>query len=133
MSELAFKRKEYDRALNSYEQVIKNSLVKKLKQDAHLQISKIYRLTGNYEIAGEKIKSLLIDEEFKDLFGALELELVKIYDLKNESEASVERLHSIIKDYSSTEIASEAYFMLGQRSIKESWNLKGAKDYFDQF
>ena len=132
LSELAFKRKEYDRALKAYEQVIKNSLVKKLKQEAHLQTAKIHRLTGNYETAVNKIKSLLIDEEFKDLFGALELELVKIYDLKNETEASEERLHSIIKDYSSTEIASEAYFMLGKRSIKESWNLKGAKDYFEK-
>ena len=132
LSELAFNREEYGRALNAYEQVIKNSLVKKLKQYAHLQIAKIHRLTGNYETAVKKIKSLLIDEEFKDLFGALELELVKIYDLKNETEASEERLHSIIKDYSSTEISSEAYFMLGKRSIKESWNLKGAKDYFEK-
>ena len=35
LSELAFNRKEYDRALNAYEQVIKNSLVKKLKEEAH--------------------------------------------------------------------------------------------------
>ena len=132
LSELAFNREEYDRALNAYEQVIKNSLVKKLKQDAHLQIAKIHRLTGNYETAVKKIKSLLVDEEFKDLFGALELELVKIYDLKNETEASQERLHSIIKDYPSTEISSEAYFILGKKSIKESWNLKGAKDYFEK-
>ena len=132
LSELAFKRKEYDRALKAYEQVIKNSLVKNLKEDAHLQTAKIYRLTGDYETAIKKIKSLLIDEEFKDLFGALELELVKIYSLKGENEASVERLHSIIKDYSSTEFSSEAYFMLGKRSIKESWNLKGAKDYFEK-
>ena len=93
LSELAFNRKEYDRALNAYEQVIKNSLVKKLKEEAHLQTAKIHRLTGNYETAVKKIKSLLIDEEFKDLFGALELELVKIYDLKNGTDNSVERLH----------------------------------------
>ena len=132
LSELAFNREEYSRALNAYEQVIKNSLVKILKQDAHLQIAKIYRLTGNYETAVKKIKSLLIDEDFKNLFGALELELVRIYDLKDETEASEERLHSIIKDYPSTEISSEAYFILGKKLIKESWNLKGAKDYFEK-
>ena len=96
LSELAFNRKEYDRALNAYDQVIKFSLVKKLKQDAHLQKAKIYRLTGNYEKAVKKIKSLLVEEEFRDLFGALELELVRIYELKNENEAAAERLQSII-------------------------------------
>ncbi len=132
LSELAFKRKEYDRALNAYNQVIKNSLVKKLKLDAHLQTAKIYRLTGNYETAVKKIKSLLVDEEFRELFGALELELVRIYDLKNESETAVERLQSIIKDYSSTEVAAEAYFMLGLKSISIFWNLESAKEYFEK-
>lgn len=132
LSELAFSREEYERALNAYEQVIKNSLVKKLKLDAHLQTAKIHRLTGNYDTAVKKIKSLLIDEEFRELFGALELELVRIYDLKNESDAAVERLKSIVKDYSSTEVAAEAYFMLGRKSIKDSWNLNVAKEYFEK-
>ncbi len=132
LSELAFNRKEYDRALKAYNQVIKNSLVKKLKLDAHLQTAKIHRLTGNYETAVKKIKSLLVDEEFRELFGALELELVRIYDLKNETDAAVERLQSIVKDYSSTEVAAEAYYMLGKKSIEKSWDLKTAKEYFEK-
>ena len=132
LSELAFNRKEYDRALNAYDQVIKFSLVKKLKQDAHLQTAKIHRLKGNYEKAVKKIKSLLVEEEFRDLFGALELELVRIYELKNENEVAAERLQSIINDYSSTEISSEAYYILGKKAIKESLNLKLAKDYFEK-
>ena len=132
LSELAFKRKEYDRALFAYEQVIKNSMVKKLKQDAHLNTAKIHRLMGNYDIAVQKIKSLLIDEDYKTLFGELELELVRIYEIKNELDASKERLQAIIKDYPSTEVSAEAYFMLGKKSIKENWDMKTAKDYFEK-
>ena len=129
LSELAFNREEYDRALKAYDKVIKYSLVKKLKQDAHLQKAKIYRLTGNYEKAVKKIKSLLVEEEFRDLFGALELELVRIYELKNENEAV---MGTVSANPDSTEISSEAYYILGKKAIKESLNLKVAKDYFEK-
>jgi len=130
LSELAFNKKEYSKALFAYEQVIKNSMVKKLKLDAHLQISKIYRIIGEFEPAIKKIKSLLINDEFRELFGALELELVKIYELKNEKDSATERLKSIIKDYPSTVTSAEAYFMLGKKTIQESWNLDLANEYF---
>ena len=73
ISEISFERKEYDRALSAYQQVIKNSQTEKHIQESHLRTVQIYRLQENLDKATDSIKNMLIDDRYQSIFGDLEL------------------------------------------------------------
>ena len=130
IADLSFENKVYDRALASYQQVIKNSQSKKQVQEAHLRSVQIYRLQGELDKATDSIKNMLLDEAYKTIFGSLELELVKLYDQQKMHTEAINRLESISQDYPRSKTSAEAYFILGNYSISQEWDLETALKYF---
>ena len=130
IADLSFENKVYDRALSSYQQVIKNSQSKKQVQEAHLRSVQIYRLLGELDRATDSIKNMLLDDTYKLIFGSLELELVKLYEQQKMYSEVKNRLESISQDYPRSQSSAEAYFMLGNFSINQEWDLETALKYF---
>ena len=126
IAELSFDAKSYDRALSAYQEVIKNSQSKKQIQEGNLKTVRIYRLKGNLDLAISSIKNMLLDENYKSIFADLELELAKLYDQQNMISESRNRLESIVQDYPKTTVSAEAYYMLGNYSIEEDWDMEDA-------
>jgi len=130
IADLSFENKVYDRALASYQQVIKNSQSKKQVQEANLRSVQIYRLNGDLDKATKTIKGMLLDDVFKPIFGSLELELVKLYDQQKMFTEANNRLESILQDYPKTKASAEAYYILGNYAISQEWDLLGASEHF---
>ena len=130
IADLSFENKVYDRALASYQQVIKNSQSKKQVQEANLRSVQIYRLNGDLDKATKTIKGMLLDDVFKPIFGSLELELVKLYDQQKMFTEANNRLESILQDYPKTKASAEAYYILGNYAISQEWNLLEASEHF---
>ncbi len=126
IAELSFDAKSYDRALSAYQEVIKNSQSKKQIQEGNLTTVQIYRLKGNLDLAASSIKNMLLDENYKSIYADLELELAKLYDQQNMISESRNRLESIVQDYPKTTVSAEAYYMLGNYSIEQDWNMEDA-------
>ena len=79
LAEIAFNNENYSVAESAYKEVIKNSLTKEKIENAHIQILKISRILGDHRSVERKIKSMLVDEKFKNIKGDLELELAQLY------------------------------------------------------
>ena len=126
IAELSFDAKSYDRALSAYQEVIKNSQSKKQIQEGNLTTVQIYRLKGNLDLAASSIKNMLLDENYKSIYADLELELAKLYDQQNMISESKNRLESIVQDYPKTIASAEAYYMLGNYSIEQDWDMEDA-------
>ena len=82
ISVLAFDKKDYELALSANKNVIRYSLSKKRIEEANLQIVRIHRLLGNWDVVMSEIKSILIDDRFTRIHGNLELELVRLYQMQ---------------------------------------------------
>ncbi|RMF10311.1 MAG: hypothetical protein D6762_01780 [Candidatus Neomarinimicrobiota bacterium] len=131
LAELSLQDERYDEAIRFYKNVIRNSLSKRRIMEANLQIVKMYRLKGDLKTASNKIKSMLADERFKDIFPDLELELAKLYLTRKEVDQALTRLETITNDYPKTPASAEAYYLLAEDALKK-WDLETALDYFGQ-
>jgi len=132
ISVLAFDKKDYELALSANKNVIRYSLSKKRIEEANLQIVRIHRLLGNWDVVMSEIKSILIDNRFTRIHGNLELELVRLYQMQEKNDMAKNRLESIIKDYARTRNSAEAYFLLGEIAMNENWDLDEADKKFSQ-
>jgi outer membrane protein assembly factor BamD (BamD/ComL family) len=130
IASLSFEDKDYNRAISAYKQVIKNSQSKKQIQEGHLKTVQIYRLKGDFDLAGNTIKNMLLNEDYKSIFSSLELELAKLYQQQNMLPELINRLESIVQDYPKTEASAEAFYLLGNYSISQDWNLDAALKHF---
>jgi len=132
LADIAFNNENYAIAESAYKEVIKNSLTKEKIENAHLQLLKISRIQGDHRSVERKIKSMLIDEKFKNIKGDLELELVQLYIALNDLDNVVARLESIINEYERTKISAEAYYLLGKIYLSDIWKPNLAKEKFLQ-
>ena len=132
LAEIAFNNENYVVAEDAFKEVIKNSLTKEKIENAHIQILKISRILGDHRSVERKIKSMLVDEKFKNIKGSLELELVQLYIAQSDIDNATVRLESIVSDYPRTQTSAEAYYLLGQIYLSESWDLDLAKEKFNQ-
>ena len=132
ISVLAFDKKDYELALSANKNVIRYSLSKKRIEEANLQIVRIHRLLGNWDVVMSEIKSILIDDRFTRIHGNLELELVRLYQMQGKNDMAKNRLESIIKDYARSRNSAEAYFLLGEIAMNEDWDLEDADKKFSQ-
>ena len=60
------------------------------------------------------------------------MELVQLYRAQGEISEIETRLESIVNDYPRTPVSAEAYYLLGKIYTSQKWDLKKAKEYFDQ-
>ena len=119
-------------ALIANKNVIRYSLSKKRIEEANLQIVRIHRLLGNWDVVMSEIKSILVDDRFTRIHGNLELELVRLYQMQGKNDMAKNRLESIIKDYPRSGNSAEAYYMLGEFAMNEDWDLEDAEKQFSQ-
>ena len=132
LADIAFNNENYSVAEGAYKEVIKNSLTKEKIENAHIQLLKISRILGDHRSAERKIKSMLVDEKFKNIKGELELELVQFYLSQKDTDNAMVRLESIIKDYQRTKTSAEAYYLMGQINLSGIWKPDLAKEKFSQ-
>ncbi len=132
ISLLAFNKEDYDLALQANKNLIRYTTSKKRIEEAKLQIVRIHRLLGNWDIVMSEIKTILIDDRFDRIHGSLELELVQLYQMKGDHTLAKNRLESIIAEYPRTETSAEAYYMLGEIAINENWDLDDAEKQYSQ-
>ena len=132
ISVLAFDKQDYEMALSANKNVIRYALSKKRIEEANLQIVRIHRLLGDWDVVMSEIKSILVDARFTRIHGNLELELVRLYQMQGKDDMAKNRLESIIKDYARSENSAEAYYMLGEIAINEDWDLDEAEKQFSQ-
>ena len=132
ISVLAFDKQDYEMALSANKNVIRYALSKKRIEEANLQIVRIHRLLGNWDVVMSEIKSILVDDRFTRIHGNLELELVRLYQMQGKDDMAKNRLESIIKDYARSENFADAYYMLGEIAITEDWDLDEAEKQFSQ-
>ena len=112
--------------------MIRYSLSKKRIEEANLQIVRIHRLLGNWDVVMSEIKSILVDDRFTRIHGNLELELVRLYQMQGKNDMAKNRLESIVKDYPRSGNSAEAYYMLGEIAMNEDWDLDDAEKQFSQ-
>ena len=132
ISVLAFDKQDYEMALSANKNVIRYALSKKRIEEANLQIVRIHRLLGDWDVVMSEIKSILVDDRFTRIHGNMELELVRLYQMQGKDDMAKNRLESIIKDYARSENSAEAYYMLGEIAINEDWDLDEAEKQFSQ-
>ena len=132
ISILAFDKKDYELALSANKNVIRYSVSKKRIEEANLQIVRIHRLLGNWDVVMLEIKSILVDDRFTRIHGNLELELVRLYQMQGKNDMAKNRLESIIKDYPRSGNSAEAYYMLGEIALNKDWDLDDAEKQFSQ-
>ena len=132
LADIAFNNENYSIAEGAYKEVIKNSLTKEKIENAHVHLLKISRILGDHRSAERKIKSMLVDEKFKNIKGELELELVQLYLAQKDTDNAMVRLESIIKDYQRTKTSAEAYYLMGQINLSGIWKPDLAKEKFSQ-
>lgn len=132
IADLAYDAENYEQALKANEEVVKNSPSKKRKEEANLQIVRIHRLLGNWDNVKSLIKSMLLDDIYASIHGDLELELVKLYQMDNQLDEAITRIESIKEDYKNSKTSAEAYFIHGEISLYDQWNLVNAEKYFGQ-
>ena len=78
IAEISFENNDFDKALDSYQKVLSNTISITRIQESNLKIVQIYRLRGELEKSANIIQDLLVDEDFNSIKADLDLELIKI-------------------------------------------------------
>ena len=120
IAEISFNQNDYDKALESYERVLSNTISIARIQDSNLKIVQIYRLTGDLERSASKIQELIINEDFDSIKSDLDLELTKIELSRGKIDFAIENLDRIGQDYPNTKTAIEAYYLLSEIYLSSS-------------
>jgi len=114
IAEISFQNTDFDKALDSYQKVLSNTISLTRIQDSNLKIVQIYRLRGDLEKSAKKIQELLIDQDFNSIKAELDLELTKIEFNRGKIDFAIQNYDRIGKDYPNTQTAIEAYYLLSE-------------------
>jgi len=120
IAEISFQNTDFDKALDSYQKVLSNTISLTRIQDSNLKIVQIYRLRGDLEKSATKIQELLIDEDFNSIKAELDLELTKIEFDRGKIDFAIQNYDRIGKDYPNTQTAIEAYYLLSEIYLSNS-------------
>ena len=120
IAEISFQNTDFDKALDSYQKVLSNTISLTRIQDSNLKIVQIYRLRGDLEKSAKKIQELLIDQDFNSIKAELDLELTKIEFNRGKIDFAIQNYDRIGKDYPNTQTAIEAYYLLSEIYLSSS-------------
>jgi len=114
IAEISFKKTDFDKALESYQKVLSNTISITRIQDSNLKMVQIYRLRGELEKSASKIQELIIDDDFSSIKSDLDLELTKIEFDRGKIDFAIQNYDRIGKDYPNTQTAIESYYLLSE-------------------
>ncbi len=114
IAEISFQKTDFDKALESYQKVLSNTVSITRIQDSNLKMVQIYRLRGELEKSANKIQELIIDEDFSSIKSDLDLELTKIEFDRDKIDFAIQNYDRIGKDYPNTQTAIESYYLLSE-------------------
>jgi len=114
IAEISFQNTDFDKALESYQKVLSNTVSITRIQDSNLKIVQIYRLRGELEKSAKRIQELIIDEDFSSIKSDLDLELTKIEFDRGKVDFAIQNYDRIGKDYPNTQTAVESYYLLSE-------------------
>ena len=121
IAEISFENNDFDKALDSYQKVLSNTISITRTQESNLKIVQIYRLRGELEKSANIIQDLLVDEDFNSIKADLDLELIKIEFERGKIDFAIQNYDRIGKDYPNTKTAIEAYFLLSEIYLSSSY------------
>ena len=121
IAEISFENNDFDKALDSYQKVLSNTISITRIQESNLKIVQIYRLRGELEKSANIIQDLLVDEDFNSIKADLDLELIKIEFERGKIDFAIQNYDRIGKDYPNTKTAIEAYFLLSEIYLSSSY------------
>ena len=132
LAELAYNIKDYPRAIDYYNNVIKYSFSNERIMEANLKIVQRYRDLNDLKKVSKEIQSMVVDPEFSTIHGDLELELAKLQLTQKNSEIANKILANIVVEYPNTETAAEAFYLLGEQSLLKIRDFVKADYYYKQ-
>ena len=121
IAKISFENNDFDKALDSYQKVLSNTISITRIQESNLKIVQIYRLRGELEKSANIIQDLLVDEDFNSIKADLDLELIKIEFERGKIDFAIQNYDRIGKDYPNTKTAIEAYFLLSEIYLSSSY------------
>ena len=121
IAEISFENNDFDKALDSYQKVLSNTISITRIQESNLKIVQIYRIRGELEKSANIIQDLLVDEDFNSIKADLDLELIKIEFERGKIDFAIQNYDRIGKDYPNTKTAIEAYFLLSEIYLSSSY------------
>ncbi len=132
LAELAYGIQNYERAINYYKNVIKYSYSNDRIMDANLKIVQRYRDLKDLNKASKEIQAMLIDPEFSKIHGDLTMELAKLRFAQNDNDGAIQILDDIVVKFPKTEIAAEAFYLLGEQNLFIKRDFIKADYYYKQ-
>ena len=133
IAELSYGNELYQQASDNYKNVLSNTISVSRIQESNLKIIQTYRLLGDLDEAKRRIEQLLLDENFNSITGKLSLELAKIELDKNNLDFAIQSLDQVAQNNQNTEVAVEAYYLLGNIFLKSpNVDFERAKFFMDQ-
>ncbi|MFQ6674423.1 MAG: tetratricopeptide repeat protein, partial [Fidelibacterota bacterium] len=130
IAELSASHSRYESALTYYEKVIRSSKNPKHVETAHLEIVRIMRIQERWDEAITQIQALLSNDKFSDIRPDLYLELAKLYEMQNRTREAMNRYELITEEFPRTLASAEAYFQMGQLTVKTSGDYAESEKYF---
>ena len=118
IAELSYGNELYQQASDNYKNVLSNTISVSRIRESNLKIIQTYRLLGDLDEAKRRIEQLLLDENFNSIKGKLRLELAKIELDRNNLDFAIQSLDQVAQDNQNTEVAVEAYYLLGNSFLK---------------
>lgn len=130
LAELEYKLGNIDAAINANQNVIKNSVAKSRIMEANLEIVKLIRRGGELRSAQNRIRDLLNDERYNSIDPELNLELAKVRMDRGNIEEGLAQLQFVTEEFAKSEVAAEAFYLMGKHAVFVDHDYAAALDYF---
>ena len=128
--ELLLQINQPEKALATYQEVLKVSSESDHLNTANLEVVRILRLLERWDETIKTIQLLLSDDKFSSLQSDLNLELAQLYEMRGMVLEAKSRFSIITDDFPKTEASASAYYHLGGLALSESEDYEAAKRYF---
>jgi len=104
------------------------------KEEDRMQVLQIevYRKQEQYAKAQEIINKKLNSENFKEIWGALELQLALIIKEEGDLDKTISRLENVTENYKNTRESAHAYYLLGEIFAFQKQDYEKAINYYSK-
>jgi tetratricopeptide (TPR) repeat protein len=127
-----FNLEKYQEAAGELQKLASNSIETKMKFRANSLIAQSMAKLGKYDEALAFLSSMQSKGEFVNFAPGIRLEIGKIYELKGDSDKAVETFRNMAGDFPDSLAAKEAWYHVGNITIRDLSKAKEAKDAYDK-